>query len=100
MKHVGAVFQKLDVGKYRLSNVGPLATVGWSLEVPRDINGNRQVFVELEYDAQGRTLALRHQAPVWNGGWDAGAPCDIPQERWIDLRFAPNPNTAKALEES
>jgi hypothetical protein len=86
---VGAVFEKLGVGQYRLGNVEPLAHLGWSVEIPRDINGNRQVFVDLDYDAAARTLTLRTTLPVWEGSWKGGAPCDIPQGRWIDLRFAP-----------
>lgn len=86
---VGAFFEKCDVGQYRLSNVGPLAQTGWSVEIPRDINANRQLFVDLDYDAANATLTLRTSTPVWDGHWQAGAPCDIPQDRWIDLRFAP-----------
>lgn len=78
---LGAVFAKQATGQYRLSNVGPLASTGWSMEVPRDINGNRQVFVELDHDSQDRTLNLRTSTPVWNGCWEAGTPCDIPQDR-------------------
>lgn len=86
---VGAVFEKQGTGQYRLSSVAPLAQKGWSVEIPRDLNGNRQIFVDLEYDAQARALTLRTSTPVWDGYWRAGAPCDIPQGRWIDLRFVP-----------
>jgi hypothetical protein len=86
---VNAVFEKFGTGAYRLHNVGPLATAGWSVEVPRDVNGNRQVFVDIDHDAEAGRLTLRTSLPVWDGHWQAGAACDIPEGRWIDLRFAP-----------
>ena len=85
---VNAVFVKQGLGHYSLGNVGPLASTGWSVEIPRDINGNRQVYVDLDYDAANETLTIRTSTPVWDEHWQAGAPCDIPEGRWIDLRFA------------
>ncbi len=89
VEEVGARFEKQAVGHYTLHDVSPLAHEGWSVEIPRDINGNRQVFVELDYDADSAVLTLHTSTPVWDGRWQAGAPCDIPSQRWIDLRFIP-----------
>lgn len=86
---VGASFEKHGTGHYSLSGVAPLAQEGWSVEIPRDINGNRQIFVDLEYDADAAVLTLHTSTPLWDGGWTAGEACDIPAERWIDLRFVP-----------
>jgi len=84
---VGATFTKHGTGHYSLSGVAPLAQTGWSVEIPRDMNGNRQIFADLAYNAG--TLTLHTSLPEWDGRWIAGAPCDIPAERWIDLRFTP-----------
>jgi hypothetical protein len=86
---VGATFEKVSLGQYRLHNVAPLASSGWSIEIPRDINGNRQIFVDLAYDAAQKVLDVHTSVPFWDGYWQAGAVCDIPQDRWIDLRFTP-----------
>lgn len=89
VEHVGAAFTKHATGHYSLSGVAPLAQTGWSVEIPRDINGNRQIFVDLAYDGADSVLTLHTSTPVWDGHWTAGAPCDIPADRWIDLRFVP-----------
>ena len=88
---VGAQFERLGVGEYRLSDVEPLAETGWQVEVPQDGNGNRLVFVSTEYDPEARTLTVITSAPAWDGGWVAGEPKDIPEGRWVDLRFKPLP---------
>ena len=88
---VGAQFERLDVGEYRLSGVEPLAETGWQIEVPQDGNGNRLVFVSTEYDPEARTLTIITSVPAWDGGWVAGVPKDIPAGRWVDLRFKPLP---------
>ena len=88
---VGAQFERLGVGEYRLSGVEPLAETGWQIEVPQDGNGNRLVFVSTEYDASARTLTIITSTPAWDGGWVAGDPKDIPEGRWVDLRFKPLP---------
>ena len=88
---VGAQFERLGVGEYRLSDVEPLAETGWQIEVPQDGNGNRLVFVATEYDPEARTLTIITSEPAWDGGWVAGEPKDIPDGRWVDLRFKPLP---------
>ena len=87
LEPVGAQFERLDVGLYRLSDVEPLADTGWQIEVPQDHNGNRLVFVEASYDATARTLTVSTSEPAWSGAWVAGDAKDIPSGRWVDLRF-------------
>ncbi|QCO57193.1 DUF2793 domain-containing protein (plasmid) [Pseudorhodobacter turbinis] len=85
---VPAVFTRVGKGHYTLSGVQELADQGWQIEVPQDENGNRLVFVQTSYDAQSQTLEVKTSTVVWKSGWAAGKPVDIPQGRWIDLRFA------------
>lgn len=85
---VGASFEKLGVGHYRLPGVLPLSGIGWRIEIPQDVNGNRLVFADTEYDAQNRTLDIRTREVKWQEAWVAGNPKNIPEGRWIDLRFA------------
>jgi hypothetical protein len=87
---VGAGFERLGEGECRLSGVEPLAESGWQIGVPEDGNGNRLVFVATEYDAAARTLTVTTTAPEWSNevhAWVAGAPKDIPEGRWVDLRL-------------
>ena len=84
---VGAVFERIGCGQYLLSEVEPLAIAGWQIEVPQDANGNRLVFVETAYDADSRTLSVNTSEVIWNGRWVAGTPQDVPEGRWVDLRF-------------
>lgn len=88
---VNARFERLDVGRYAVSDVNPLATSGWQIEVPQDHNGNRLVFVSTGYDARTRVLEVTTQAVVWDaatGLWAGGAPMDIPAGRWVDIRLS------------
>ncbi len=84
---MSAQFSRLGTGRYCLENVDALAQQGWQIEVPQDVNGNRLVFVETEFDPDKRRLMIHTSAPEWRGAWVAGAPVDIPAGRWIDLRF-------------
>jgi hypothetical protein len=88
---VGARFVRQGTGDYLLHDVAPLATSGWQVEAPQDANGNRLVFVETAYDPAARCLRVQTTAPTWSAdrqGWVAGSPRDIPEGRWVDLRFA------------
>ena len=85
---VEAEFARVGTGQYSLSGVNPLATRGWQIEVPQDANGNRLVFVETRYDTEARVLHVQTSAVAWDGRWVAGEAIDIPDGRWIDLRFA------------
>ena len=82
---LGAGFERIGLGHYRLSNVPPLASRGWQIEAPQDANGNRLVHVACSYDAG--TLDIRTREVIWQDGWAGGAPRDIPEGRWVDLRF-------------
>ena len=82
---LGAGFERVGLGHYRLSNVPPLASRGWQIEAPQDANGNRLVHVDCSYDAG--TLDIRTREVIWQDGWAGGAPRDIPEGRWVDLRF-------------
>lgn len=89
---VGSTMTRQGVGSYTLSGVPPLATDGWQIEVPQDHNGNRLVFVETSYT--GDTLTVTTSKPVWSMetmSWAAGDPVDIPDGRWVDLRFWKDP---------
>ena len=90
VQEVGATFARHGTGRYTLSGVPPLASRGWRIEVPQDPNGNRLVFVATEYDAASETLTIATAVPMWDaqaGIWTAGAARDIPEGRWVDLRF-------------
>ncbi len=84
---LNARFKWVDLGQYTLSNVPPLASKGWQIEVPQDANGNRLVFVDCNYDAENGALNVQTSTVIWQDGWAAGKPCDIPEGRWVDLRF-------------
>lgn len=92
---VGAQFSRNDVGQYVLSDVEPLSDSGWQIEVPQDHNGNRLVFVTTDYDADARILSVNTRAVVWDsqrGVWAGGDFIDIPEGRWVDLRFQRPPS--------
>ncbi|MFU8883800.1 MAG: pyocin knob domain-containing protein, partial [Rhodobacterales bacterium] len=92
---VGAAFTRLGVGHYALADVEPLALSGWQIEVPQDANGNRLVFIKTSYDAPARRLTIQTSVPHWameTMSWGPGTARDIPQGRWVDLRFAPKPD--------
>lgn len=92
---VGAAFTRLGVGHYALADVAPLALSGWQIEVPQDANGNRLVFIKTDYDAVARCLSIQTSVPQWSMetmSWAPGSARDIPQGRWVDLRFTPKPD--------
>lgn len=84
---VNAGFTRLGTGHYSLSDVPPLASRGWQIEVPQDANGNRLIFVDTAYDAATRTLSIHTSTVAWKDAWVPGTAVDIPAGRWIDLRF-------------
>lgn len=82
-------FARQSTGVYTLTGVASLATTEWQIEVPQDHNGNRLVFVATEHDESTNILTVSVSAPVFTGSvWMAGDPVDIPEGRWVDLRFA------------
>lgn len=86
---VGARLTRQGTGHYVLNGAPPLARTGWQMETPMDGNGTRLVHVALDYDSAARRLIVQTTTPRWDAdqGWHAGAATDIPQGRWIDLRF-------------
>lgn len=87
---VSAHFARNAPGRYTLTGVPPLAATGWQIEVPKDHNGNRLVFVTTTYNKSLRRLSVRTSTVAWDaatGLWCAGEPADIPAGRWVDLRF-------------
>ena len=84
---LNAQFERQALGQYTLTNVPPLASKGWQIEVPQDANGNRLVYVDCTYDAANGALHVRTSKVIWQDSWAAGDPCDIPEGRWVDLRF-------------
>lgn len=96
-------FERIDVGHYQLTGTNGLRLDdGWYIETPHDKNGNKYFNVEWEQDytpvtevgildkPADVTLTIRCYERVWNpqtGQYDNGAPVDIPDGRWIDLRL-------------
>lgn len=90
----GAVLTRTGVGTYALAGTLGLAQDGWQIEVPRDHNGNRLCHVATRW-ARG-VLTVTVTDPVWrNGTWVAGAPADVPEGRWIDIRLHEAPEAAR-----
>jgi len=88
-KPVGATLTHPETGVYVLSDVEPLATEGWQVRTPADVNGNKVVAItEPEYDAETRTLTLRTHDLLWHEGrLVPGEPMDIPDGHFVMLRF-------------
>jgi len=86
---VGATLTHPETGVYALSGVEPLATEGWQVRTPSDVNGNKVVAItEPEYDAETRTLTLRTHDLLWHEGrLVPGEPMDIPDGHFVMLRF-------------
>lgn len=87
---VDASFEKISTGHYVLHDVSPLATKGWQIEIPQDYNGKRLIFVDTIYGENTNTLAVYTSKRKWSQeqeDWVAGEPKDIPENRWVDLRF-------------
>src|SRR5690606_13701867 len=96
-------FERLGTGHYRITGCNGLRlTEGWYIETPHDKNGNKYFNVEWEQSSEPETdagvleepadvtLTIRCYERVWNpqtGTYENGAPVDIPDGRWIDLRM-------------
>lgn len=82
-----ANLNKVSVGNYLITGTDGFADVGWYIETPKDANGNIKVFVEYEQLAD-KTIVIKTYEPDYsNGKAAAGEPCDIPPNRWIDIRL-------------
>lgn len=82
----GVTYKREGVGVYRISGSTGLSDTGWYIDTPKDANNNIKVFVELE--TEGSDIILKTYEPDYSTGpATAGAPADIPEGRWVDLRF-------------
>lgn len=82
----GVTADRLDIGVYRIKGAESLATSGWTVELPKDVNGVAMCFVEVQAD-DGHLLVLVSRRRVESGMVLAGEPMDVPAGRWIDLRL-------------
>ena len=83
-------FEKLGVGDYLLKNTTGLANEGWYIETPKDANGNVLVAVVYE-QLENNDISVKTYDYILNKKGrivpDVDTPLDIPETRWIDLRF-------------
>lgn len=88
---MGAEFVKKGVGDYLIKGTTGLADEGWYVTVPQDANGNNLVAVEYESLENGdvalRTYKRRFDFETVSIVADRDNPLDIPETRWVDLRF-------------
>lgn len=85
----GVVIERVESGVYKVLNSAGLHSDGWQIEVPKDVNGNRLCFVDVDVD-ENKVITLRIYKPKLDldtGGIIAGNPIDIPDGRWIDIRL-------------
>lgn len=88
-------FVKQGVGDYLLKNTTGLAQEGWYIVIPHDANGNPLVAVEYEDndgDVNVRTYKRKFDYEQAKVVADHDNPMDIPETRWIDLRFNDDPS--------
>ena len=86
---VGGAFARESAGVYKITGVYPLASKGWQIRTPADVNGNKLVAItEPEYDAATETLTVRTFDLLWSEGrLVPGDPMDIPEGEFVMLRF-------------
>lgn len=87
---MGATYTKNGVGDYTITGTTGLRTDGWYVVIPNDMNGNPKVAITLE-DTDG-VIMLKTYARIFDMSTfkfvpDFEQPLDIPEGRWIDLRF-------------
>ena len=90
-ERMGAKFVKKGVGNYLIKGTTGLADEGWYVTVPQDANGNNLVAVEYESLESGdvvlRTYKRKFDFETVSIVADRDNPFDIPDTRWVDLRF-------------
>lgn len=90
-ERMGAKFVKKGVGNYLIKGTTGLADEGWYVTVPQDANGNNLVAVEYESLENGdvvlRTYKRKFDFETVRIVADHDNPLDIPETRWVDLRF-------------
>ncbi|EFE93253.1 hypothetical protein HMPREF0758_5108, partial [Serratia odorifera DSM 4582] len=85
----GVQAERISTGVYRITGSLGLANEGWTIEVPQDVNGNRLCFVATDTAPDGTITVTVSQRrfDIDSAMIVAGAPMDIPVERWIDFRL-------------
>lgn len=84
-------FVRNGVGDYTIKNTTGLRDDGWYIKIPNDMNGNPKVAVAIDIDKDGnlsvKTYKRTFSMETFTFGPDLSEPLDIPEGRWIDLRF-------------
>lgn len=97
---MAATYTKKGVGDYTITGTTGLRSDGWYIVIPNDMNGNPKVAVTLD-DTNG-VITLRSYARIFDMTTfkfvpDLEQPLDIPDGRWVDLRFEDLPIDDDAL---
>ena len=98
---MAATYTKNGVGDYTITGTTGLRTDGWYITIPNDINGNPKVAVTL--DETDGVVTLRSYVRIFDMNTfkfvpDLSQPLDIPDGRWIDLRFNDLPDEPMPME--
>ena len=84
-------FVRNGVGDYTIKNTTGLRDEGWYIKIPNDMNGNPKVAVAIDTDKDGnlsiKTYKRTFSMETFTFNPDLETPLDIPEGRWIDLRF-------------
>ena len=85
-------FVRNGVGDYTVKNTtGLRENDGWYIKIPNDMNGNPKVAVVVDTDIDGnlsiKTYKRTFSMETFTFIPDLETPLDIPEGRWIDLRF-------------
>ena len=87
----GIEFKRLGVGDYLLKNTTGLSNDGWYIEIPQDANKNPLFAINYSDDGNGdlsiKTYKRRFDFETVSIVADTDNPVDIPETRWVDLRF-------------
>lgn len=88
---MAATYTKNGVGDYTITGTTGLRTDGWYVTIPNDMNGNPKVAIGTLDDTDGvitlKTYVRTFDMTTFKFGPDLKKPLDIPEGRWIDLRF-------------
>lgn len=88
---MAATYTKNGVGDYTITGTTGLRTDGWYVVIPNDMNGNPKVAIGTLDDKDG-VITLKTYERIFDMSTfkfvpDLEQPLDIPEGRWIDLRF-------------
>lgn len=86
-----ATYTRNGVGDYTISGTTGLRSDGWYITIPNDMNGNPKVAIGTLDDTDGvitlKTYVCIFDMTSFKFAPDLEQPLDIPDGRWIDLRF-------------